>query len=392
MRTPYNAYASGLYICRSNGYGHPDLPVATGKSEFKLLHSLSHIERKVVAQGLPTEDIFYEKRFDMILCFGTFATILNLCRQDLTQLRFLVSLVWALDRKNSALGSDLEDIVDDPDGMEGNKPVVSRLLSCERPLKLRDEQLPSLSVARERFKAKVLPHINEDKIAGAVLSVLYIIQFDDTIDEEHRETFKKHLGVNKEELLRQTTFNVPDFFTRILLYTTCVDNKKGKPYVKDITDKFIEDAKAATLAKIEWDSETQTIVIAIPSLSEEKNEFSEKVRCLSELRLSLTVSQMDFKLEDTSWLGEMESFLFPTRYPIKFKDAKTKKVVADKVAQCMAATKEYILCLQSAMAKGETGQQSLFLDKAMQNARQQFTALYEELFFLGLFPDRFNPE
>lgn len=133
-------------------------------------------------------------------------------------------------------------------------------------------------------------------------------------------------------------------------------------------------------------------MIATPPLSEEIDAFSEKVRFLSELRLSLTETQLNFNLADTSWLGETEDVLFPKRYPVKFKDAKTKKVVADKVAKCMTATKEYIHCLQSAMAKGEKGQQSLFLDKAMQNARQQFTALYDELSFWAVFPDRFNPE
>ena len=58
--------------------------------------------------------------------------------------------------------------------------------------------------------------------------------------------------------------------------------------------KFIEDAKAATLATIEWDGETQKIVIANPPLSEEIDAVSEKIRCLSELRLSLTETQREY--------------------------------------------------------------------------------------------------
>lgn len=330
----------------------------------------------------------------MLLCFGTFAKILNLCNLNMPQDRFVPKVAWVVDRLSSSLGSNLEDedIVDDPAVMEGNKAVVSRLLSCERPLKLRDEQLPSLAVTRERFKSKVMPYINEDKIAGAVMSVLYLIKYDDTIDEEHRESFRKHLGVYKEELLCQTTFDVPDFFARILLYTTCVDNKKGKPYAKDITEKFIEETKTATLAKIKWNVETQKVEIVYPELSEEIEEFSEKIRVLSELRLALIGDQMNFSLADTSWLGEGEGILFPKRYTVEFRDPAAKKAATDKLVRCMKLARECCDYFQSARAEKKGGQRSLFPEKRMQNARQQFTALYDELFFLAIFPDRFSPE
>lgn len=210
----------------------------------------------------------------MILCFGTFAGVLNCCKQGLPQERFIPRVVWVVDRKNRCLGSksredrydsEQEEIPDDfLDNMEGNKTVVSKLLSCGRGLRLRDKHLPSVDIASERFKAKIMPYINEDKIVKAVLAVLYIISEDKTIGGERKETFKKYVGMYRDELLGYAKFDVPDFFTKVLLYTTFVNNRNGKPYAKEITEDFIERV-ATTIdgsAKSKWDATTQTVEIS----------------------------------------------------------------------------------------------------------------------------------
>ena len=133
----------------------------------------------------------------MTLCFGIFAGILNCCKRELSQEKFVPRIAWVLDRRNRSLKSESKEdrdedkgsAVDNPDNTEGNKSVVSRLLSCKRPLVLRENQLPSLEVARERFKSQVMPFINEDMVAKAVSAVLYIISKDETIEAEHKESF-----------------------------------------------------------------------------------------------------------------------------------------------------------------------------------------------------------
>ena len=210
----------------------------------------------------------------MVLCFGIYARILNHCKHGLPQEKFIPRVVWVVDRKNRCLGSksredtcdsEQEEISDDRlDDMEGNKSVVSRLLSCRQGLELRDKHFPLAKDASEQFKAKVMPYIHEDKIAKAVLAVLYIISKDKTIEVERKETFKKYVGMYKDELLGQTKFYVPDFFARILLYTIRIDNNgEGKPYAKKITNDFIE--KVATTiagsAELKWDTTTQTVEI-----------------------------------------------------------------------------------------------------------------------------------
>lgn len=238
----------------------------------------------------------------MILCFGIFVGILNCCKRELSQEKFVPRIAWVLDRRNRSLKSESKEdrdedkgsAVDNPDNTEGNKSVVSRLLSCKRPLVLRENQLPSLEVARERFKSQVMPFINEDMVAKAVLAVLYIISKDETIEAEHKESFRRYLGMYKEELLQQTSFDVPDFLTRVLLYTTCVDNKEGQPYVKKITDTFIEEATNDNWAELKWDTITQTLEL-IPA---KEKLLSDRVDQLCQLRSPITAD----KYLSTEWI------------------------------------------------------------------------------------------
>lgn len=250
----------------------------------------------------------------MILCFGIFAGILNCCKRELSQDKFVPRIAWVLDRQNRSLKSESKEdrdedkgtAVDNPDNMEGNKSVVSRLLSCKRPLVLRDKQLPPLEVARERFKSQVMPFINEDMVAKAVPAVLYIISKDETIETEHKESFSRYLGMYKEELLQRTRFDVPDFFARVLLYTTCVDNKEGQPYVEKITKNFIEEVANDNWAKLKWDTITQTLDL-IPA---KEKRLSDWVDQLCQLRSPITDDVEEF--ENTEWMGVNMTDLDPS--------------------------------------------------------------------------------
>lgn len=260
----------------------------------------------------------------MILCFGVFARILSCCTKDLPQIKFVPRIAWVVDRRNSSLASGLDLDVDDPVGMEGNNPVVSRLLSCERPLVLNDKQLPSLAVARERFKTKVMPFINDDKIATAVSAILYVIFRDKTIEAENKESFRRYLGMYKTELLQQTKFDVPDFLTRVLLYTTCVDNKEGHPYIEEITDAFIEEISNNNWAKLKWDTITQTLEL-IPA---REKLLSDKVDRLCQLRSPITAD----KYLTTEWIGVNMTGLEPSVWGrTELRDSDAQKLLSRKI-------------------------------------------------------------
>lgn len=325
----------------------------------------------------------------MILCFGIFADILNRCNLGLPQERFVPRLAWVVDRHNSSLAIGLDFDVDDPDGMEGNGGVVCRLLLCERRLKLRDKQLPSLQVARERFKSKVMPFINEDMLANAVLAILYIISKDETIETENKESFRRYLGMYKEELLRQTKFDVTDFLTRVLLYTTCVDNKRGQPYVEEITDTFIEKVANDSWTELKWDATSQTVEVV---RSEESN-FYDEIESLNELRLALMETPVNHT--DIEWLGVDERVLFPSRYKhMRFKDAETKRRFSARLVQYTKLVHELTDCLieQQRSTVGPTTMWPIFPDERMQDIRQRLTDLSNELLTLGIFSERLNSE
>lgn len=244
----------------------------------------------------------------MVLCFGTFASVLNLCKLNLTQERFVPRIAWVIDRRNHSLGSELDFDVEDPGDITPNKDEVSRLLSCQRPLVLKDGQPPSQKLAHERFTSQVMPFIKENMIAKALLAVLHIIYSDSTIENEHKGTFKKDVGMDKDELLHQTRFSVPDFFSRVLLYTTHTENRDGQPYAGKITQDFIKEVAANSWVELKWDAATQTVEL-IPY---EEKRFLDEINTLTELRLSLM--QESVSNIDTDWLGVDKSILFPNSF------------------------------------------------------------------------------
>lgn len=316
----------------------------------------------------------------MILCFGTFASVLNRCKQGLSQDKFIPRIVWVVDSKNRCLGDGLDYEIsgDDLETMEmlGNPSVVSKLLSCKQSLNLRTTSRPSLEIVAERFNAKVVPYIDEDKVAKAVLALLRIISKDDTIRTLRRESFRKYLGMYREELLQQTALNVPDFFARLLLYTTNVDNRKGYPDAKEIADDFIEKAAKDSWADVSWDATVQAVKI----VHSEEASFFHEVNMLSELYRPLLGEQPDYA--NMEWLGVDKSSLFPSIYRrVDFKDAETKRMALSKMNQYMKLTHQLV----ELRAEQQSSKWPIFPDERMRDVRQQLKDLYDELLFLGIF-------
>lgn len=318
----------------------------------------------------------------MILCFGTFASILNCCKQGLSQERFIPRVVWVVDRKNRCIMSNL-DVALDADELdtmvaEGNGPLVRKLLVCDQKLKLRSKR-HSIENASKSFKSEVMPYLDEDKIAKAVLAILYIISMDGTIATERKETFIKYIGMDRDELLKQEMFDVPDFFARVLLYTTCVDNKEGSSSIEEITllamnadnrgncsyteiteqakdDKtgkkgkkvekiekimsaFVEKIVNESWVELKWDTVTQTVEL----INVELQRFWVETHELSQPRLHLNEIE-DVSYTDTSWLGIDERVLFPSKF-IEFKNPETKRLMVDKLAQYRKLVHELMDCL-----------------------------------------------
>lgn len=325
----------------------------------------------------------------MVLCFGTFARILNCCKQNLPQDKFVPRIAWVVDRRNSSLGSEIDFDVEDPADIDGNKTVVTRPLSCQRPLVLRDKQLPSHRTAKERFASQVMPSMNESMIAKALLAVLYVIQSDSTIENEYAETFKENLGVSKDKLLTLTKFNAPDFFARVLRYTTYIDNKAGRPYAREITEAFIERVADECWSELKWHADTQTVEI-IPS---EAKRLREELYVINEFRLSLMAERANFT--DTSWLDVDTSVLFPIENPvIQIKDRKTQQIVSRKLLQYIRLVHEFVECIAEAQkaTPNPIMQWTLFPNEKMRDIRQKLTNIYDDLLSIGLSLEHLHSE
>ncbi len=294
----------------------------------------------------------------------------------LSENKLIARVAWTVDGENSCLGAGLDYEIsdDDLDTIEklGNSPVISRLLSCKQDFEFKGKKRFPVEKVCDRFKRKVMPFLAEDKIAGAVVAILYLISKDETTWTERRECFKKYLGMYGYELQQQTKFDAPDFFARILLYTTSFNNREGQPYADMITEEFFEEAANATWAELKWNTDTQTLEL-LPS---EEERLLEEVNSLSDLRLSVMYDQDSFI--DTGWLGVDREVLFPSRYHhFEIKNPEIRKLLSHKMQRYIQLVRKFMDCLVS--SESLVAQWPVFPDERTLAIRQQLAALSKEM-------------
>lgn len=210
----------------------------------------------------------------MKLCFGIFGKILNLCRKNsITQAPFTTYIVACINPESSIINANfLENIqkfIDEPEmtieSMDYDDQAISKLLNCARDLphtdKEKSAQTPKEDTLR-RFDAKILPYIDEDKKADAMLAMLDIIRNDHSLDTDKKETFKMYLGIEKDGLFQKSQLPFTEFMVGILQYTICgnVDNTAGKTYVSAITDEYMADIVKPYQNEYQWDASSQTLI------------------------------------------------------------------------------------------------------------------------------------
>lgn len=190
----------------------------------------------------------------MLLCFGTYASILKLCALKTVKNKVLIStLVRTIDKNEQY-------------GMRGNDTSVSRLINCKGDFPSVQVE-PSygaiqtnggsmtdvVSLARDmdtnrlltEFQNSVIPLLDEDKKSMAVLAMLDIIGKDDTITGIHQRAFEKHIGMSAERLLELNEFNLAAFLAGLFLYSVAVgDNntEAGRETLAEIRGEFYMDS------------------------------------------------------------------------------------------------------------------------------------------------------
>lgn len=110
------------------------------------------------------------------LCFGTFITLLDLYKYNITQERFIAEVV---------------KIVDPISRYTRDRTASNKLKKCQINFRLDSgyfNDVPSIDSVKECMKNNIIPFIDESKIATLILSLLYIIQ-----NESKKQNFKRRI-------------------------------------------------------------------------------------------------------------------------------------------------------------------------------------------------------
>lgn len=185
------------------------------------------------------------------LCFGTFIAILDLCKYNITQEKLIADIVRIID-------PDSRYIKD--------RTASNKLKKCQINFRLTSgyfNDVPSIASVKECMKNKIIPFIDESKIATLILSLLYIIQNESKNRTLKEEYFKKFFSADSSQLLTEKEFVFSEFLGRILLYTlySGINNKTGSDCIKFITEDFIDEKLSLYKEDCQWISSTETLVL-----------------------------------------------------------------------------------------------------------------------------------
>lgn len=186
------------------------------------------------------------------LCFGTFITLLDLCKYNITQERFIAEVV---------------KIVDPISRYTRDRTASNKLKKCQINFvfdKGYFNDVPSIASVKECMKNNIIPFIDESKIATLILSLLYIIQNESKNRTLKEEYFKKFFSADPNQLLTEKEFVFSEFLGRILLYTlySGIDNKIGSDCIKFITEDFINEKISPYIEDCQWISPAETLVLS----------------------------------------------------------------------------------------------------------------------------------
>ncbi len=242
----------------------------------------------------------------MLLCFGTFATVLNICREGINSAPLVARIARCVDSTNSCIG--INRFKENGECI-GDGPNVTKLLKCKRNFtfdKGIDAKKPTADEVIDRFRTDVTPYINEDKKAKAILTLLDIIKKDKIIDFENKEEFKKFCGKYKNEMLQQEKFEFSDFMGKLLIYTTYsnVKNTDGQSCVQMLTQDYIDKVTKPYVFEYKWDGNKDILDLLLVKIY---NIFYQTV---SKYKITEYICNVDpTNYMDDIWLERWDDFL-----------------------------------------------------------------------------------
>lgn len=202
------------------------------------------------------------------LCYGSFATVLKLCKlNSVTQKRLIGTILMSVNAQY--------DISNDDN-------AVSNLLQCKRNLSDYVTS-PALSAdvhaVADYFKKSVVGLLDPNKRKLIILALKDIIAADAVIDDT--TIVDRVSGTTKSQIASITNFLFAEFLAGLFLYTvTTVANTDGKDCIGEITTEYID--------SFENKKDTITLSEQLPNFDLEIRQ--ELASDLSRLRTSLAPS------------------------------------------------------------------------------------------------------
>lgn len=243
----------------------------------------------------------------MRLCFGTFASVLVLCKRNINKTDFVARIAKCVDPHSSYIDND-DRYKEGKWDIQGDKSAVSKLRHCTKDFVIGNDssvKRPDIVAVIETLKERVIPYIQEDKKAVALLALLDIIRRDESLDADRNELFQEYIGIDKQQLLQQQKISFADFIGRVLLFTTYGDrnNTVGKDCVKSITPQYLDEVTSVYTNECRWDRSEQVLSLTYISTFFLLNET------LESCQLAYFIENVDpTNLMEDVWIEKCEEF------------------------------------------------------------------------------------
>lgn len=189
----------------------------------------------------------------MKLCFGSFMTVLKLCKpKSVTQKLLCGTVLLSV--------APLYDITNE-DG------TVHDLLICRSNLSPDVTDKAPTADAQETvgyFKNRVLPLLDANKMKCGILALKDIIAKDNDIKPD--VVIDRTSGKTKSDILKETSFVLEEFLAGLFLYTaSVVDNTDGKTFIRNVNAEYIKsfDDCSDEIALINTMSKTTTTALTV---------------------------------------------------------------------------------------------------------------------------------
>jgi hypothetical protein len=233
----------------------------------------------------------------MRLCIGTYSQTLYICcKESVAQKDFFGALVKTVDPNHRATR---------------DKTVVTKFMQCESNFIFdngSDRSDFPFSKIVSNFRLNVLPLLNIFKLSAGIIAILYIIESDEYIDSLYKGYFEDIFEVDKSTLLHANEFDVADFLSRVLVYTT----------LKEITNKnACKDFKQSLANGIDKITKMYSNeILYIPNInSVEKIEllfvtcYNKFMNALSHYQIFYFIEKVDPSVKiDDKWVDTIDDF------------------------------------------------------------------------------------